>query len=265
MFNILEQLQLGEYFRAQLSKTILKWCGNYRYDFYIDKFNMIIETHGRQHYEENANWEKSLSEIQENDKNKERFARVNGIHNYIILDCRKSEIEWIKNSIMESQLPQLLNFKEEDIDWLACHEASCKSLVKTVCDLWNTGINSTIKIADIMKIHRSTATRYLKQGAKLKWCDYDVKEVLRQKEHFFKPVTCLTTNKIFDSIVKASKEYNIRASTISACCRNKRNSAGKLPDGTKLVWIYYDEYIKNQIQLPYEKLSEKDSSFCLEK
>ena len=28
------------------------------------------------------------------------------------------------------------------------------------------------------------------------------------------------------------------------CCRGKRKSCGKLDDGTKLVWMFYNDYIK---------------------
>lgn len=172
MFNVFEQL-LNKDFEAQLSKAILKWCSNYRYDFYISNINCIIETHGIQHYEElTGNWKfkSSLKNIQEIDKHKELLASKNGINNYIIIDCRKSELEWIKNGVINSELPNLLKFKESDVDWLKCHEAGCNSMVKEVCNLWNDGMNNVDKIVNKLKIHRSTVWRYLKKGAKLGWC-----------------------------------------------------------------------------------------------
>ena len=185
MFNLLKQL-IKIVFINQLTKKVLKWCNNYRYDFYIEKLKGIIcECHGSQHYEEHkGNWQ-SLSEIQDNDFDKEWLARENGIDNYIILDCRKSELEWIKNSIMNSKLPKLLNFKEEDIDWEQCHEYACNSLVKEVCDLWGNNLQNTLKIAEELKICRTTVTKYLKQGAELGWCDYDAEEESK-KSHFKK-------------------------------------------------------------------------------
>lgn len=58
-------------------------------------------------------------------------------------------------------------------------------------------------------------------------------------------VFCVTTNKMFYTAKDASDYYHIKSpSCIIANCRKKRNSAGKLEDGTKLVWIYYDEYLK---------------------
>jgi len=258
--SFLEQLHLN--FKSQLSKITFKWCGGYRYDFYIEKLDkIVIEIQGIQHYEEiTGNWKVSLAEVQENDFDKEWLARTNNINNYIIIDCRKSELEWIKNSIMRSRLPILLNFKEKDIDWLKCHEAGCSSLVKISCNLWNSGIKRTVEIADIIKVHTSTVSRYLKQGVELGWCDYDTKEVMQTK------VVCLTTNEIFNSITDATSKYNIRNSDISSCCLGIQKSAGKHPEtGEKMVWMYYEEYIfKDKQEIKYILHSSRDMKIiCL--
>lgn len=63
-------------------------------------------------------------------------------------------------------------------------------------------------------------------------------------------VICITTDKIFDSIIEASIYYNMKSSSaIGACCRkkDKYKSAGKLEDGTSLVWMYYEDYEKLEI------------------
>ena len=61
-------------------------------------------------------------------------------------------------------------------------------------------------------------------------------------------IICLTTKRIFLTVKEAQKFYNIKGiSDIGYCCRGfkivkgkkvKVKSAGKLPDGTKLVWKY---------------------------
>lgn len=58
-----------------------------------------------------------------------------------------------------------------------------------------------------------------------------------------KRVICTTTNQTFDSITKASEFYKISASGISNCCNYKLKYFGKLSDGTKLQWIYYNDFI----------------------
>ncbi len=175
MFALLEQLNIN--FKNQLSKKTFKWCKDYLYDFYLEDLNCITETHGLQHYQESGKrWKISFDENQENDKNKEKLAKDNGVKYYIILDCRYSDMEWIKNNILESKLPQLLNFKEENIDWLKCHEYALSSIVKKICELWRSGIRSVTKISEHIKINNNSIRNYLKQGAELGWCDYKLKQ-----------------------------------------------------------------------------------------
>jgi ribosomal protein S27E len=247
IFNFLYQLNID--FIHQLSKTTFEWCNKYRYDFYIPSLNMIIETHGLQHYKDNFKISKrTLEEEQENDKLKEQLALQNKIEHYIVLDCRKSNLEWIKNIVMQSQLPKLLDFKEDNIDFLKCQEYSCSSLVKEICDLWNNGMTNVKQISDKLKIGRHTVLDYLKQGVQLGWCDYDPKEEMKKNynridnSRFRIPVICLNTNKIFVSIVEAEKYYNMKKSHIYSCCKGDRESAGRHPEtGEKLRWAYYNE------------------------
>lgn len=261
-FSFLEQL-LGIYFKTQLSKTTFKWCGKYRYDFYIIEINGICETGGLQHYEEvkGHHWQ-SLKDIQKNDKNKEDLARENGIDNYIILDCRKSELKWIKDSIMNSEpsLPKLLNFTEEDIDWLKCHEYACSNIVKLVCNMWKDGVNNISEISKHTKIGKRAIRKYLKQGTELGWCDYDPEKELRKnikalQEKLRIKVICLTTREIFDSQKEAKLKYNIQGSSISQCCYGKLKTCGKDPTTKEsLQWMFYDEYIiKNKTVGWYEE------------
>ena len=246
LFSMLEQI--CEKFQTQLSKITFKWCDKYKYDFYIDKMNgIIIEAMGLQHYEENKLWG-SLLKIQKNDQNKEELAKANNIKNYIVLDCRKSEMYWIKNNVMQSDLPKLLNFKEEDIDWVQCDKYARTGITKKICEEWNNGVKNILKIAEIFKINSVTVRRHLNQGFFLEWTNYNGQE---EKNKNFKiiheknsvKVICITTNEIFKSQSEAGRKYNINKTSISSCCSHKRKSAGKLPNGTKMVWMYYDEYI----------------------
>jgi len=247
IFNILEQLNIN--FQTQLSKTTFKWCDKYKYDFYVPYLNCIIETHGMQHYENiSGNWNLSLQKIQDIDKRKEILAINNEINHYIILDCRKSELGWIKNSILNSKLNDI--FDLSIIDWNNCHKFACSNLIKTVCNYWNNGINNIREIADITNMCSSTIRKYLKQGAILKWCNYNAKEeIIRnniiskqrigEKNVVSKKVICLETGIIFESISKAAKNViNGSISHIASCCKGKRKTCGKLEDGTKLHWAF---------------------------
>lgn len=56
-------------------------------------------------------------------------------------------------------------------------------------------------------------------------------------------VVCLNTEQIFNSQKEAGDFYNMDYYTIGRCCNGLIKSAGKLENGTKLVWVYYNEYI----------------------
>lgn len=228
--------QLNIEFKTQLSKTELEWCDKYRYDFYIPEYNMIIETHGEQHYRDNSNFKVSLKEVQENDRIKKELALNNGIENYIVLDCRKSELEWIKNSIFNSKL--IKYFDLSNIDWLRCEEFALKNIVKEVCLLKKNNPNMTTgEIGNIIDISYDNARAYLKKGAKLGWCDYNPKEELKktwikkgQVLNKGKEVEIFKDNKslgIFKSCADLSRQseklfgVKLDGSNISAVCNGK--------------------------------------------
>lgn len=66
------------------------------------------------------------------------------------------------------------------------------------------------------------------------------KENIRQKQG--KPIICITTEEIWDSIGRAAEELGLRKSNISAVCLNKKGfkSAGKTPDGQPRVWRFFE-------------------------
>lgn len=65
-----------------------------------------------------------------------------------------------------------------------------------------------------------------------------------------KKVINLTTMKVFDTIKEGAEFYGIRSKNdISKCCKSvngeyERYSCGKLEDGTPLVWVYYEDFLK---------------------
>ena len=70
----------------------------------------------------------------------------NGIklENYITIDCRKSDLEHIKNNIINSKLNEIFDLNE--VDWVKIGQDSEKSLVKQVCDYWkNNKPNNNFK------------------------------------------------------------------------------------------------------------------------
>lgn len=241
VFECLSQLNID----FEFHKTF-DWSENKEYDFYISQFNWIIETHGDQHYNYKNNHfsSRTLKEELENDALKEGLAKENGIENedYVVLDCSKSDLEYIRQSIKSSRLSAIIDL--EHIDWLKCHEVACKSLIKTACDLWNQG-NKTTKISEIIKVHRETVVRYLKQGKILGWCDYDPKEEMKLNaiaigKKNAKEIVQLTLNgdyiKEYSSIKEAANDIGKEKTAIAQNCRG----ITKTSYGFK--WMFKENY-----------------------
>lgn len=171
MMSVLNQLNIK--YITQLSKSDFLWCDKYKYDFYFEYNNQtyIIETHGIQHYEDQ--WT-NCKIVKENDKNKLNIA-TKYIDKYIVIDCRYSEMEYIKNNILNSNFAT--GFDLSGIDWNKCEEYALKNIVKEIADRWNNkGEDKTcLDIANEFGLSKSVINKYLHMATKLNWCDYDGK------------------------------------------------------------------------------------------
>ncbi|EKS4345126.1 hypothetical protein QB607_003130 [Clostridium botulinum] len=179
IYELLQQLNIEVI--TQLNKTTFSWCNNKIYDFYIPSLNIIIETHGLQHYEKqskHSTFNIILKDEQENDKLKEQLAKENRIKHYIVIDCRESELEFIKNNILKSKLNELFDLSK--IDWNKCEEYALKNIIKEVCDYWNKSNETTTTLSKKFNISKKTIKEYLKKGNKLGWCEYNPKEEMRK-------------------------------------------------------------------------------------
>jgi hypothetical protein len=253
IWGILYQLNIN----FEVQKTF-KWSSRKKYDFYIASHNCIIETHGEQHYRYTG-FSRSLEDEQENDNIKKDMATNHGIKKYIVIDCRLSELEWIKNSIMNSDLKKLFDLSK--IDWLKCEEFAYKSILKVACDLWKSGIKSTTEIEKIIKINCHTVSKYLKIGKKLGWCDYTVEEAKKLRNEKAKKSTSEAKSiaivqmslegkyiREFKNITEAAKCVNLTISAISNACNGKSKSSGGF------LWLTKEEYEKSKENIkPYTK------------
>jgi predicted RNA-binding Zn-ribbon protein involved in translation (DUF1610 family) len=201
IYSFLKQIQNKNDFSFEPEKTF-EWSKKINgtrprriYDFYlIYNTDIIIEAHGAQHYEDGG-FEycggRTLVEEQANDLFKYNLAIQNGIkpENYVVIDCRKSDKIFIKNSIMSSILPNIFNFSENDIDWNECDKYACSNLIKIACNLWNGGIHNASEIARIMNKASCTVSAYLSKGHNLGWVEYEPKMKM--------PVLCLDNGYVF--------------------------------------------------------------------
>lgn len=217
------------------------WSNNKEYDFYLTDYNYIIETHGEQHYRQSFIGKRDLYEEELNDIYKKDLAEKNNISNYIVIDCRKSDCEFIINNIINSKLSDIVdlsNINVFDID-----KKCVSNLLKMTCDLWDNGINDIKYISDEIKLSEYTIMDYLKRGTKLGICNYcgTLTKKNLSKTTRSRKVRCITTNKCFNTLSEARDYYNIsNSSNIISCCNGKYSYCGKLDNGTKLQWEYID-------------------------
>lgn len=174
IINMFDQLNVK--YIHQLTNRVFTWVTKYRYDFYLPHYNCILEIHGMQHYT-NCNYtDRTVEEEIKNDEYKKQLAFNNGITNYIELDCRYSNCEYIKNSILCNDF--LLKILDIDkCNWEKCDIYAHNSLFIKACNLKKENPTySTAEIGKILHLHPGTIRKYLKQGNIYKLCNYNVEE-----------------------------------------------------------------------------------------
>lgn len=162
---------------AYEKEKVFEWSDKKRYDFYIPRKKCIIEVHGKQHYSS-----KDFSKMggndylfeQWNDEYKKELAIKNNIQNYIIINCEFSNLNWIKKSILSSDLPYVLEFFNDEIDWKYIESQTLNNIDKEICFDYNSGVTDIRKLASKYKLSYNSIVSKLKKGTKIGWCNYDI-------------------------------------------------------------------------------------------
>ena len=95
--SVLDHLEI--HYIQEASRKELPWAQSFSYDFYLPDFGVILEAHGKQHYEEGTGYFKNtLKKNKVNDAQKRKLALDHGItaERYFEINCKKSETEAIK-------------------------------------------------------------------------------------------------------------------------------------------------------------------------
>jgi len=213
IFSLLMNFRM--YFETE--KTF-KWSNNKRYDFYIPELNCIIETHGMQHYKDSfkALSGRSLEDEQMNDRLKEKLAKENGIEHYIVLDCRFSDFEYIKNTIIKSKIIMLIDLGQ--VKWDDIHSLSQKSDKITILEKYNEGM-SVLDIASLINKHDRYVAETLMDYHSMNKCVYSrIKEIFQYDidGNFIKR---------WDSAKKIEEKFGFDRRSIRKCCRGKQKTA----------------------------------------
>ena len=119
---------------------------------------MIIEVNGEQHYKKaTGSWKENRNE-QWNDLFKYKCAK-SYVDNYIVIDCRYSELEWIKENIMK----ELNNYFDLNrVDWKLAWEESQNSLCIKALELWENGFSQK-EISEKINVHKDTVRNWLRK------------------------------------------------------------------------------------------------------
>lgn len=220
-----------------------KWANRRLYDFMFEynKVKYIIEMDGKFHSEDNKLSGQTKEESQLIDAFKDDVAKK---HGYIIIriNCnyKNNRYKFILKNILNSELNNIFDLSK--IDFEECNKEATTPIIKTVVDLWNSGIHDYNEIKKHVGYARSTIRGYLKLGSELGLIDMTYEEILKiiddnkKKKIITKQgtrVRCDQTGEEFDSINVPNKIYH---ANIYAFLKGKLKHTGHLPDGTHLTW-----------------------------
>jgi len=229
--NLLSQLGIDF-----IKEKSFEWSKGRRYDFYLPELNLIIETHGKQHYIKQE-WKngRSFSEETANDNIKKELASKNGIsiENYIVIDSRRSSFTHMEKSINNNAKLKLY-FDLDKVNHRQCHLSTYNNDdLKTICKMFNDG-KSPDEIATQLDMHTKTVRKNLNIGEEIglttfvPWRSRWRAVVKMDLDYQFISE--------YDSLKEAGIKNNVSSSYISTCCKKQEGEAGGF------IWRYKEDY-----------------------
>lgn len=159
---LLEQMQIP--FIHQYSVKFTQHGQNtyYKFDFYDRERGLVIEAHGLQHYKPGV-FERfgghTLEEIQRIDAEKARYA-TRALHlDYVELDCRQSDPNWIRREAIK----KLTVYPLDTVDWDAVRQGANKSVILQIIELSKQGYTQH-QIGEIVHMCASTVCSKLQKA-----------------------------------------------------------------------------------------------------
>lgn len=220
------------------------WSKRYRYDFFLNEYNTIVEMNGSQHYELKVGWG-SIDDIIRSDNEKFQLAKENSINRYYIVPLLETNAQSVKDAIIRSKIFDTLSIVPNKEDWREIYRLSEIGVAKECLDLWNSGVHSITAISEIIKICTSSVAKYLKQYAEIGMCDYSAEEqrlfgLSYARKARKRKVVCVETGEVFDSLNDAAQFAGVIGNAIQNCAAGRCKHAGKDADGNRLTWKYYN-------------------------
>jgi ribosomal protein S27E len=211
------------------------WAEGRRYDFYLPDYNLIIETHGVQHYKDANNFYGDVKERQKIDKSKERAAKLHG-YKYYVVDCAHSDINYIEESMKTIGLIDALKLVITDEQRLRAYVDD----ERAYCwQLYNEGKDINY-IAKVVHHDIRCVREYLKTGAKLGLCTYRKNRKVAQVDSITGKI-----EHVFDMAKDASDSLHVPNTTLLRWCYQ----GGKIlyKDKYRIIWLdEYDKYFHQE-------------------
>lgn len=214
-----------------------------KYDFYIPSTNLIIETHGMQHYKETFYrvGGRSLEEEIINDTYKKELALSKG-YKYVVLDCRYSTLKWIKNSILKSELKNFIELHK--IPWEEIAKRSESSLLIQVCEHYEKKGGSLRELSLHFHLGKTTIKRYLERGNEIGLCNW---KPLPNGQLQKKPIVAIKENEVYEvaeSLQDIAKKMDYDMTTIGKLSNGvgSRNKNSRFTNSKKMggkIGFYY--------------------------
>lgn len=208
------------------------WLPNNPFDIVVENKKLIIEMDGSLGHGKRAFRGKTDTIGKSIDNYKDSIAIQNG-YKVIRIDCQYygivNRFNYIKESVLQSDLVNIFSINEENIDWDSIAKNSEGSYVYNACELYNQGITKTKDIANQIGIHYATVIQYLKRGTKYGWCNYNPKDSF--KKSVSKKCMCVETGERFQSYSEAAEKYKLpQHKTTSIVNKISNNCKGKIED-----------------------------------
>lgn len=253
MYNFIKQLTSNVNREKQFD-----WSQGRKYDIYFDD-KYICEAHGLQHYEEQPGFTaRTLQEEQENDKLKQILALKNGIEEYIVIDCRKSDFEFIKKNVLNSKFSELYDLSK--IDWIKLENDINNNIYIRAANLWNSGIYDPEILTKELDISKSNVCIIFGRAKELGLCDYNteitqaigrekVKQIRYQK--YAKPILCNETCDCFGNLEICTSTLNNKGLKVERSNIQRNIRTGKRPvRGLTFKYITHEEFNKIKTEFP---------------
>lgn len=219
-----------------------EWLPNREYDFYLPTENLIIETHGEQHYKDVAYFKKKEVEQQLIDSEKRSKAQAEGF-NYVEINSSEGTFEGMSNSTPIGVLPELSENQRETLR-IRMRETQRYSNYQQIVEDFVNGMYLG-ELSDKYKISKYKCRKILKHE---KVYERRKKTLSGEDSHMSIKVRCVNTGEVFITLREAAKWAGVvNGHRISLSCKNKNLSSGKHPEtGEPLKWEYVNKGERNK-------------------